>query len=122
MKRFTEEVFAFSIDSGDASTTQEFKTDADGSKVVGAVIYHNGLDNNPDVISAEIKVDSKEVSVLQHIENYRSREAGYSDSFKPIIPFNSGKNFRIFIGSDSNFTADFKGVLILIKEVEENYC
>ncbi|MFB9098304.1 hypothetical protein ACFFVF_18025, partial [Flavobacterium jumunjinense] len=59
-------------------------------------------------------------SKMQHIDNYRSREASYSEGFKPVEPMESGKRIRFEIRADSAFTADFKAQLILIKEKRKN--
>lgn len=113
--RFIEEVIPFIVESGANGTIVTESTTPDGSTVVGCVIYHNGLDKNPDMIRASIQADQGEISALQHIENYRSREASYDRGYKPLPHFATGKKLRLELRSDEPFTDDFKGQLILIK-------
>jgi hypothetical protein len=113
--RYIEEVIPFIVATGDATKAIQFSTPADGTTVVGAVIYHNGLDKNPEMINVEIQAGGHQVSKLQHIDNYRSREASYPTGYKPVDEFQSGKTARLTITADAAFTADFKGQLILIK-------
>lgn len=112
---YTEEVINITVASGTSGKVENPTTDADGSEVVGLAIFHSGLEANTDIISAMVSVDGVDVSKMQHIENYRSREAAYKDGFKPIMPFASGKRVRFEVRSETNFTSNFKAQLILIK-------
>lgn len=113
--RFIEEVIQFEVATATNGVVETNATTPDGSTVIGCVIYHNGLDTNSDMITASISADQGEISALQHIDNYRSREASYDRGYKPLPHFASGKKVRLEIRSESAFTADFKGQLILIK-------
>lgn len=117
-KRYIEEVINIYVDAtktGDVLTN--VKTDADGSKIVGCVIFHNGTDKNPTIINASIQSGGKDISKPQHIDNYRSREAAYTDGYKPVTPFTSGQQIRFEVRSEQAFTANFHAQLILIKEL-----
>lgn len=113
--RFIEEVIPFSVEQGLNGLVVTESTTPDGSTVVGCVVYHNGLEKNPDMIRVSIQADQGEISAMQHIENYRSREASYDRGYKPLPHFASGKKVRFEVRSDEAFTNDFKGQLILIK-------
>lgn|SRR5574343_167658 len=115
-----EEVINISIPIGaTGKVEQNVATEKDGSEIIGCAIFHSGLDANPNIINAHIQCGGIDVSKMQHIENYRSREAGYRDSFKPVKPFQSGKQIRFEVRSESAFTSAFTAQLILIKEIKD---
>lgn len=120
---FIEEVIDIVVENGSTGTVlPNVATDKDDSTVVGCVIFHSGLTANPSIINASIQVGGQDVSKAQHINNYRSREAGYDKGYKPVKPFTSGKPVRFEVRSTSNFTADFTAQLILIKVPNDPNC
>lgn len=112
---FISEIIPITVASGSSIKNIEVNTNGDNSTVVGAIINHNGLDKNPEMINATIIAGGLPVAELQHIENFKMRNASFKDCFLPIIPFDSGKRVRFEIVSEANFTADFKAQLTLIK-------
>ncbi|WP_130736731.1 hypothetical protein [Flavobacterium sp. J27] len=114
--KYTEEVINISVSTGTNGDTVTETTTPDGTQIVGVAIFHSGLTANTDIINAMVSVDGVDVSKMQHIENYRSREAGYNSSYKPLVPFQSGRKVKFEVRSETNFTSDFKAQLILIKE------
>lgn len=113
--KYIEEIISLTVVSGQSTNGVEIATNGDGSTVVGAIINHNGLDKNPEMINAKIIAGGLPVSELQHIENYKMRNASFDECFKPLVEFESGKRVRFEIYSEANFTADFKAQLTLIK-------
>ena len=121
--KFIEEVIDIVVEYGTTGTVlPNVSTDNDDSTVIGCVIFHSGLDANSSIINASIQVGGQDVSKAQHIENYRSREAGYDRGYKPIKPFTSGKPVRFEVRSTENFIDDFKAQLILIKVPNNPSC
>lgn len=117
---YIEEIKDITVLSGNTGAVVDEATDVDGSVIVGVVIYSDDLSANPSMIKAAIFGNQKELSKMQHISNYRSREASYRDGYKPVIPMESGKRVRFEVRADSAFTVDFKAQLILIKEKRQN--
>lgn len=110
--QITEEVIELSGVIGDEVISTEEKTNDDNTKVIQAVIFYTGTSDN--MINAGLFVDGKEVSPLQHINNYQSRTGDYLGN-KPVH-FESGKKVRFEVRTIGGFTADFKAQLILIKQ------
>jgi hypothetical protein len=108
----TEEVIDIEIANGASVGTVSPTTNADGSRVIQAVIYYNGTADAP--IQAGIRVDNKDISPMQHINNYRSRDCQYLAN-KPCN-FESGKRVYLEVRTSGAFTSDFTAQLILIKE------
>lgn len=77
-----------------------------------AVIYY-GEKHNTGFINASIENDNGgELSIMQHIDNYRSRNSSYLDA-KPLYA-EGGNRMHFLIKSDQPFTGNFKAQLILI--------
>lgn len=114
---FLEEIIEITVEAGSTGAVlQNVATDKDDSTVVGCVIFHTGIDEDAKMINAHIQVGGQDISKPQHVNNYRSREAGYHDGYKPIINFSSGKPVRFEIRSEVAFKYRFKAQLILIKQ------
>lgn len=116
--KFIEEVIPFEILAGSNSVVEVQSTTPDGSTVVGCVIYSNlpKDDISNSSVNASIFADQGEISALQDIKNYRSREASYDRGYKPLPNFISGKKVRLEIRIENNsYEFDIKGQLILIK-------
>jgi len=123
---YIEEVIDIEIKAGTTGATiSNATTNLDESIVVGCVIFHDDriklAEYNPSMIMASLQVGGIDVSKMQHISNYRSREASYPDGFKPIRPFQSGKNVRFEIRAKSVFKENFNAQLVLIKDGKNNY-
>lgn len=90
----------------------------EAGRIVGCIIYTNGV-TSTGFTRAMIKNSAgAEISALQDIRNYRSREGEYLKSCKPFRD-NGGKPLTLEIISETNFTADFAAELILIYEQGE---
>lgn len=112
--KITEEVISISIANGQTMGSVSPQTNADGSEVIQAVIYYSGTATVP--IQASINVDGKDVSPMQNIDNYRSRDGQYLAN-KPCF-FPSGKRVTFEVRAQGgSFDTDFNAQLILIKEV-----
>lgn len=107
-----EERVNFSVATGQTMGVVESNTSSDGSDVVRVVVYHGDF-NNTSMVDLSIQANGVDVSKLQHIDNYRSREAGYMENKHCHFP--SGQKVRIEVRAETAFTADFKGQVIFIK-------
>lgn len=107
-----EERVSFTVANGQTMGAVETNTSSDGTDVVRVVVFH-GAFNNTSMVDLSIQANGVEVSKLQHIDNYRSREAGYLDNKHCHFP--SGQKVRIEVRAESAFTGDFKGQVIFIK-------
>lgn len=109
--RITEEVIDLEIANGQSMGNLAVATDSDGSEVFEVVIFYNGTADTP--IMAGITVEGNDVSKMQHIDNYRSRDCAYLSN-KPCY-FESGKKVDFKVRTAGEFTSDFTAQLILIK-------
>lgn len=107
-----EERVNISVASGQTMNAIETVTSSDGSEVIRVVVFRGDL-NNDSMVDLSIQADGDFVSKLQHIDNYRSREAGYLENKHCHFP--SGQKVRIEVRAETPFTADFKGQVIFIK-------
>lgn len=107
-----EERVNFSVATGQTMGAVESSTSSDGTDVIRVVVYHGDL-NNASMVDLGIQANGVEVSKLQHIDNYRSREAGYLENKHCHFP--SGQKVRIEVRAETAFTADLKGQVIFIK-------
>lgn len=117
-----EEIIDVQIEAGETMATVVQTTDDDNSDIIGIVQYNNNIDNNVNsgLIMLQVYNNQDEVSRLQHIDNYRSREAAYDKGYKPCVPFQSGKKVTVKIVATQPFDADFLCQIILIKQPKEN--
>ena len=92
-------------------------------KIIGCSIY-TGVEAstvNPGIVNAAIlDSNSKEISRLQHIDNYRNREAAYMKGFKPLNIEATGQNMTYQIIATANMTANFETQLILLYALPED--
>ncbi|MBF03224.1 MAG: hypothetical protein CMP76_08005 [Flavobacterium sp.] len=112
---YVEEIRELTVANGTTGSISDEKTESDGTEVVGFVIFHDALTANPSMVNASVEQNGVSISKMQHIDNYRSREAGYDKGFKPCKPFDSGQRIRWEVRSVSNFTSEFKAQLIIVK-------
>lgn len=108
-----EEVINITLEKGEKTTSLEVKSSADDTEVIAVAVYHSGIEDL-GIVNLGIEAGGKQVSKLQHIDNYRSRESSYLEN-KPCF-FESGLIVRLEIQADEapvNF--DFKSQIILIK-------
>ncbi|MEE1899583.1 hypothetical protein V1389_14635 [Flavobacterium rakeshii] len=109
-----EEVVELKIPAGSTSNSYSFQPQA--GLVIGCVIFHNEAPNT-GMVQASIKTDNGEsVSAMSHIENYRSREAGYKEGCKPLYLETGNKNYVFEVSSDKAFDEEFRCQLVLIYE------
>lgn len=113
-----EEVLSFKVPAG--QTFDAFKQVLPAGNLLGVVIYHN--DTNSNYIQASIKDDASiEMSKMQHIDNYRSRNAPYEQGMKPIPMNPAGKTYTLEIKLAEALTTDFIGQVIFIYKQNECY-
>lgn len=107
-----EERVNISVATGQTMNAVETVTSSDGTDVIRVVVFRGDL-NNASMVDLSIQANGNDVSKLQHIDNYRSREAGYLDNKHCHFP--SGQKVRIEVRAETAFTADFKAQVIFIK-------
>lgn len=90
----------------------------EAGRIVGCIIYTNGVTTNGFIRAMIKNTAGAEISILQDIRNYRSREGEYLKSCKPFRD-NGGKPLTLEIIADTNFAADFAAELVLIYEQGE---
>jgi len=118
-----EEIQELTIPTGQSYGKVSFTPEQ--GKIVRCVIY-TGDKNNPGFIKAGIKGSGgNELSKLQPIQNYRSREVEYAIDGKPL-KVNGGQLLTFEILATAPFTAPYLATLVLIYEKEstetcENY-
>ncbi|UUC45578.1 hypothetical protein [Flavobacterium cerinum] len=113
-----EEVIYFNIPAG--QTFDAFRQVLPEGTMLGTVIFHNDRDNN--YIQAAIKNDAGvEISKMQHIANYRSRNANYEQGMKPIPMNPFGKTYTLEIKLAEALATDFVGQAIFIYKQNECY-
>ncbi len=107
-----EERVNISVATGQTMNAVETVTSSDGTDVIRVVVFRGDL-NNASMVDLSIQANGNDVSKLQHIDNYRSREAGYLDNKHCHFP--SGQKVRIEVRAESEFKANFKAQVIFIK-------
>lgn len=110
-----EEVISLTVTNG---TSTNFKTKMLGAgKIVGVCAYFSDVSaKNPGFVRASIKdANGYEVSQMQNIENYRSRETEYLKGIKPI-PLDGGTEYTVTILASDNFTSGFLADFIFVYE------
>ncbi|MFN3941495.1 MAG: hypothetical protein ACK4K1_02520 [Flavobacterium sp.] len=114
MIRSTEEVVKIVIPAG-INNREKVSFQPPVGKVVGLLIYTNDKQPRNGNIRAELReYTGKEISKLQDIRNYRSRESGYFDGCKPVDFDANGTSLDFEIIADDVFDNDFTAELILI--------
>jgi predicted RecA/RadA family phage recombinase len=117
MKNTTEEVITVEIANGVNSGSGSL-TLPEG-KIIGVTAFYNGI-NNPGMVRASIRNNKNfEISKLQHINNYRSREVEYLKDGKPLAT-TGGQTLKVDVIASQNFTADTEIDFIFIYENEES--
>lgn len=117
MKNTIEAIAFLSIAAGDTTANIDF-TPPKG-KVIGCAIYKNAA-ANPGFVRAIIKDNAGlEISKLQSIDNYRSRECEYLKGVKPLNIETLGRTFNFEVIATQPFTDDFNAELIFVYEPEE---
>lgn len=114
MIKVLEDFVTVNIPTGQKSAEITFKP-KDGL-CIGCAVFHNNTDGskNAGTVRVKIETDSGEViSPLTDIRNYRSREAGYKESMKPLFFETQGKRYVVTILATENFTEDFTADLVL---------
>lgn len=118
----TEEAVGLIVENGTFGNKMDFTPPA--GKVIGCVIYKDDLDkSNTGFVRAWIK-DSygNYLSMPQHIDNYRSRDAEYAKGGKPLNIMANGQPFSWGITSTETFTDQHKAELIFIYENSQQNC
>ncbi|HRB72434.1 hypothetical protein [Flavobacterium sp. UBA4197] len=106
-----EEVINFRVPAG--SSYDFFSSKLVSGCLVGVVIYHNNQDG--DFIQAALKDDSGiEICKMQHLENYRSRNASYLEGCKPLPMDPLGKTYTLEIKALEPLRNDLVGQMIFI--------
>lgn len=112
--RYIEEIVEIVIDADENFGTKTI-TPPKG-KIVGVVAYPDTIDGKDRRTNLAISYDGGEViSKNQDIRNYRSREAAYSESFKPVIA-EGGKAIKVDMFSKEAFTELFACQVIFLYE------
>jgi hypothetical protein len=116
MKNTLEFVAPLTVVAGSSSNSVDF-TPLKG-KVIGCAIFTKG-GTNAGMVRAVIKDNTgTEISRLQAIENYRSREAEYLKGAKPLNIETGSRTFTYEVIATSNFDTDLVTDLIFIYEPE----
>ena len=90
--------------------------------VIGCVIIAKGGDN-PGMVRASIRNQAGEaISESQAIENYRSREAGYFEGYKPLNFMADGTQHYLTITASEAMVTPFHADLIYIYAKQSNSC
>lgn len=78
---------------------------------------------NPGFVRASIKdANGAEVSQMQSIDNYATRQGGDYTSSKKPLPVDGGNNFTVTVQATANFTANFLVDFVFIYEDQEENC
>lgn len=113
-----EEVLYFNVPAG--KTFDSFKQVLPEGVMLGTVIFHNDRDGN--YIQVGLKNDAGvEISKMQHIDNYRSRNAPYEQGIKPIPMNPYGKTYTLEIKLAQALATDFVGQAIFVYKQNECY-
>lgn len=116
----SEDIIPIKIAIGVNSTSVSRKIDP--GKVVGVVTYYNKTTNNPGMVRAAIKNSAgTEISKMQPLENYRSRDCEYLKGAKPLN-VQGGDSITIDIVATANFTAETQIDFVFIYETQEQFC
>lgn len=116
MKNTLESVVALTIPAGSSSGNVDFVPLK--GHVIGCVVYTNNA-ANPGFVRAVVKDNAGvEISKLQSIENYRSRDAEYLKGCKPLNIETGGRTFTYEVIATDNFVDDHLSELIFIYEPE----
>lgn len=117
--RYTEETLDITVPSGQTGAAIDFVPKA--GTIIRAKIFY-GEKNNTGIINAGIFGNNKqELSVMQHIDNYRDRDSSYTDC--KHLHHEGGSKIYFRIEATTAFTAAFKAQLILIyEETEAEFC
>ncbi|HEX8269770.1 MAG TPA: hypothetical protein VF581_07750 [Flavobacterium sp.] len=117
----TEEIINITAESGTNYATETRRLNP--GKIIGVMAYKSATDNNnPGFVSMNVKNSAgTEVSKLQHIDNYRSREAAYLDGVKPLS-LEGGQSYKIEIQASANFTSDLLVQVIFVYEKTGDNC
>lgn len=110
-----ESIGSLIILTGNSANSVDFGTLK--GHVIGCVIYAKG--DNPGFVRASIKDNAgKEVSRLQSIENYRSRDTSYQKGCKPLNLMAENRTFTLEVQATQPFTTDFYAEVIFIYKAE----
>lgn len=114
-----EHIVPLTVAAGSTSNKERFELPA--GKILGCMIYKGEL-NNTGFVRASIKnVGGEFISELQHIDNYRSREASYVDGIKPL-QIEGGKTYTYEVLATEAFTGDFLTEMIFVYENLNKEC
>lgn len=116
MRPITERVISLTALNKTTNATESQTLDV--GQIVGVVVYHNHTGEG--MVRAKITDNTGEIiSQLQHIDNYRSREAAYKESYKPLL-CQGNQRLTIDIIADVEFAKDTKFDFIFIYDYQNN--
>lgn len=116
IKNTQESIAALTILTGASANSIDF-TPLKGH-VIGCVIFYKG--DNPGYVRAVVKDSAgTEISRLQSIDNYRSRDASYLKGCKPLNIMTENRTFTFEVIATQPFSTDFLGELIFIYAPEK---
>ena len=119
-KSTIEEVVTLEVEAGESANKVKF--DLPAGIILGCVIYHKSASENPAIVRASIKtIAGADVCKLQHIDNYRSREAGYAEGIKPLA-IEGGKTYVYEVIATEPFPDNFSTDLIFVYEDQNKMC
>ena len=117
MNNTVEDYIGLQVNAG-AATNRATQTLQPG-KIIGVMAYNNGAANAGYVRGRILDKSGAEICKLQDIRNFRSREAAYHDSYKPIIA-NGGENITVEVVATANFAANYLVDFIFVYEPQTN--
>lgn len=101
----TVEIISVTVTNGLALNSNHKVVQA--GEIIGMWVKYNAL-NNPGMVRAYVSTtDGTQIVDLQHVDNLRSREAAFHDSYYPIC-LAGGQDLTAGIISDENNTDDAK--------------
>lgn len=116
MKNTLEFVAPLTVASGSSTNSVDF-TPLKG-RVIGCMVYSKG-GANTGMVRVVIKDNAgTEISRLQSIDNYRSRETEYLKGAKPLNIETGGRTFTYQVIATAVFSTDLVTDLIFIYEPE----
>lgn len=114
MRPITERVIT--VDAAKGTTNASNYQTLDVGQIVGVAVFHNYKGDG--TLRAKITDNTGEIiSQLQHIDNYRSREAAYKDSYKPLL-CQGNQKLSIDIINDITFDKDVKFDFVFIYDFQ----
>ena len=120
LKKTIEKVISLTVVSGTATNQATmFLPNGKITHVCANFRDYSGI--NTGFVRSSIKdANGEEVSQMQAVENYATRQGGSFTSSKKPLPVDGGSNYTVTVQATANFTGDFLYEVTFIYEVEED--